>query len=306
MATVNNRSGIVQAVVFNGVDAGGAMSAHITAGYDEIIETEPDGLEVPISDRGTQFVRGVLVSQDWLHIIDLLTGTVGTYVAWERKSGVAAATGYIQHTLTNPVIHNVRIDFTKGQYGTITAEFECRAADETKTIADMWGMLDDQAAPTYVSAARGGWRLHSASLNPFVTPVTIHHITAFSFGIKLDLVKACNDSDIAYTCVDARLDGARPTGSITFQDGEIDTAQLLAQRLVLHARAPLGLTVKQSAGGTDQKIIISGVCFDSAASNSGAANPKFSDYTLPFRATSDATAPLTLSGVDPIISIENA
>jgi len=161
MATVNERVGVIQASVINGIDAGGTMSARIEAGYDEIIESEPDGLEVPISDRGAQFVRGTVVTQDWVKAVELLTGTVGSYCFSERQSGVAVDTGYIKHTITNPVIHNVRLDFNKGGYATAAFDFECRAADDAKTIADMWGMLDDQAAPTYVAAARGGWRVQS-------------------------------------------------------------------------------------------------------------------------------------------------
>ena len=298
MTTVNQRVGVIQASVINGIDAGGTMSARIQAGYDEIIESEPDGLEVPISDRGAQFVRGTVVSQDWIHAVELLTGTLGTYVFHERQSGVAALGGYITHTITNPVIHNIRIDLTKGGYATVTFDFECRAADEIETIADMWGMLDDQAAPTYVTAARGGWRVQTALHGA----VNIYHVSSFSFALKLDLVKACNDADVAYTCVDARLDGARPTGSITFQDSSIATAQLKAQQLGLAARASLVLTVTQSGGAAAKTITILGVIFDSLGSNAG-SNVKFTDYTMPFRVTNDITTELTVAGTNKIIVI---
>ena len=36
MATVNNRVGLPQAIVINGIDTGGAMTARISAGYDTI------------------------------------------------------------------------------------------------------------------------------------------------------------------------------------------------------------------------------------------------------------------------------
>jgi len=302
MATVNERVGVIQASVINGIDAGGTMSARIEAGYDEIIESEPDGLEVPISDRGAQFVRGTVVTQDWVQAVELLTGTVGTYCFSERQSGVAVDTGYIKHTITNPVIHNVRLDFNKGGYATAAFDFECRAADDAKTIADMWGMLDDQAAPTYVAAARGGWRVQSTTFDDGLDVINIYHVTAFSFGLKLDLVKACNDADVAYTCVDARLDGARPTGSITFQDSSIATAQLKAQQLAMHARDTLVVTVTQSGGATAKTITIAGVVFDSLGSNAG-SNVKFTDYTMPFRVTNDTTTQLTLAGENKIIEI---
>jgi len=300
MPTVNQRVGIVQAMAINGVDAGGAMSARISAGYDEILESEPDGLEVPISDRGTQFVRGTISSQDWTEAVNLLTGTVGTYVFYERRSDVVVATGFIKHTITNPVIHNMRIDITKGQYGTVTFDFECKAADPTKTIADMWTMLDGQAAPTYISAARGGWRVTTALLGS----LAIYHVTAFSFSLKLNLVKACNDADVAYTCVDARLDGARPTGSITFQDSAITASKVKAQQLLVAARATLVVTVTQSGGVAAKTITIAGVCFDSGASNA-APNTPFTDYTMPFRVTNDTTTQLTLAGTNKIIAIAN-
>lgn len=300
MPTVNERVGIIQAMAINGVDAGGAMSARITAGYDVILESEPDGLEVPISDRSCQFVRGTISSQDWTEAVNLLTGVVGTYIFYERKSGEAAATGHIKHTITNPVIHNMRIDISQGGYGTVTFDFECKAADPAKTIADMWAMTDDQAAPTYVSAARGGWRVSTTLLGA----LAIYHVTAFSFSLKLNLVKACNDADVGYTCVDARLDGARPTGSITFQDSSIATAKIKAQQLLVAARATLVVTITQSGGVAAKTITILGVCFDSGGSNS-AANTPFTDYTMPFRVTNDTTTQLTLAGTNKIIAIAN-
>lgn len=305
MATVNKRVGIPQAVAINGVDAGGVMRAEIQAGYDQIVESEPDGLEAPISDRGVQFVRGTIVTQDWIEAVNLLAGTVGTYVFYERKSGVAAATGYVKHTLTNPVIHNVKIDFAQGRYGTVSLDFECKAADETKTIADMHGMTDDQAAPTYVSAARGGWRISSAVLNPGASEVDIYHLTAFSFGLKLGLAKACNDADVAYTCVDARLDGVKPAGSITFQDSGVTAAQLKAQQLALHARASLVVTVVQSGGATAKTLTVAGVVFDSFGSRAASAQD-FDDFTMPFRVANDTGTPLTLAGANKILTIADA
>jgi hypothetical protein len=285
-------------MTINGVDAGGMMSARIEAGYDEILNTEPDGLEAPISDRGCQFVRGTIVSQDWIEAVNLLTGTVSTYIFYERRSGVAAATGYIEHTLANPVIHNIRLEFRQGGYATVTFDFECKADDETSTIADMWVMADTQPAPTYITAARGGWRVQTALLGA----VNIYHVTAFSFSLTLGLVKACNDADVAYTAVDARLDGSKPTGSITFQDSSIATIQLRAPKLLLAARASLVVTVIQSSGASAKVITIAGVVFDSLGSNQ-AANAPFSDFTMPFRVANNTTTQLTLAGTNKIIAI---
>ena len=64
MTTVNNRLKKPQALVINGVDAGGIMTARILMGFDSRIASAPDGLEVPLSDREIQFVRGTVVTQD--------------------------------------------------------------------------------------------------------------------------------------------------------------------------------------------------------------------------------------------------
>jgi hypothetical protein len=89
MATVNKRVGLPQAVTINGVDAGGAMVARIQEGYDNILRSAPDGLQVPVKDKEAEYVRGEIVTQDWVEAVNLLTGTVGTFVFYERKSGVA-------------------------------------------------------------------------------------------------------------------------------------------------------------------------------------------------------------------------
>jgi len=299
MATVNNRVGLPQAITINGIDAGGVMTAVINAGYDNIMRSSPDGLQVPLKDKEIQFVRGTIVTQDWVHAVELLTGAVGTYVFYERKSGVAPATGYVQHTITNPVISRAAISFAKGGYATVSFDFECKAADEAKTIADMWALLDSQAAPTYVSAARGGYRIKTTV---FDSTINIYHVTAFDFALTLPLVKACNDADIGYTCVDARLDGLTAGGSISFQDAAITGAILICQQLIAAAKGTLVITAAQAQAEADKTITIAGVDFNNI-SNSSDANAPFTEYTAGFDVANDPTTQLTLDDTNKIITI---
>jgi len=302
MATINKRVGLPQAMVINGVDAGGAMTAMINAGFENIMRSSPDGLQVPVKDKEIQFVRGTIVTQDWVEAVNLLTGVVGTYVFYERSSGVAEATGYIEHTITAPVIHRISINFTKGGYTTASLDFECRAADETKTIADMWALLDGQAAPTYISAACGGFRVVSAVHGVDPNDIDIYHVTAFDFTLTLPLVRACNDGDVAYTCVDARLNGLTTGGSISFQAGEITGAVLTCQELIAAAKAALVITCKQSQGAADKVITIANVDFNNISSSSD-INALFTGYTAAFDVANDPDTPLTLETAPKIIEI---
>ena len=302
MTTVNNRLKKPQALVINGVDAGGTMTARILMGFDSRIASAPDGLEVPLSDRDTQFVRGTVVTQDWVHAIELLTGVVGTYVFYERKSGTAVETGFVKHTITNPVIHRISIGCAQGRYITVSFDFECRAADPTKTIGDMWTALDSQAAPTYVPAARGGYRVQSCTHGTGGTQVVVNHVTDFEFNITMPLTKACNDSDIGYTCCEAELSGLAAGGSVGFQDAAITASVLVCQQLAAAAKGALVLTVTQSQGAAAKAITIAGVEFDNAGSNSDAAAP-FTGYTGSFTVVNDATTQLTLAGANKIVAI---
>ena len=305
MATVNKRVKKPQAHVINGIDAGGGRSIRYTEGCDDVAVSAPDGLEVPVRDKSVQFVRGTVISQDWVHAVELLTGTVGTYVFYECKSGVAPATGYIMHTLTNPVIHRIRIEVSSGagnnNYATVTFDFECKAADETKTITDMHAITDDQTAPTYVSAARGGIRIEAAAHGA----TTIYHTTAFEFSIAMNLVKACNDGDVGYTCVEAELDNMQCSGSISFQDSTITAGALLAQGLATAAAAALVLTVRQGQGATAKTVTVAGADFGSLEGDSGAQQP-FTDYRMPFAVANNTGTPLTLSGDNKILTIADA
>ena len=299
MPTVNQRISRPRAMSINGVDAGGMMSATIQEGYDNILRSSPDGLEVPLRDREIQFCRGTIITQDWVEAINLLTGTLGTYIFYERKSGVAEATGFIKHTITNPVIHRINFTEKKGGYATISFDFECRAADPTKTIADMHALTDSLAAPSYIAAARGGFRVKSAV---FATTINIYHIAGFNFAIALGLIKECNDADIGYTCVDALLDGLTANGSINFQDATITGAALLAQRLVTHAKGTLTLTLTQGQGAVAKVITIAGVEFDNANQTSD-MNAPFTAFTVNFEVANDPTTQLTLAGTNKIITI---
>ncbi len=306
MVTVNERLYAPQATTINGVDAGGVMSIRLEEGFDNIIRSAPDGLEGPVKDKEVQRVRGQVVSQDWVEFVNLLNGTLGTKEFWEQKSGVAPATGYVKHTITNPVIHKARIVFnrstTRGQYATVAYDFECRAEDETKGIADMHAILDDQAAPTYVSAAHGGFRIISAAFDTDVDIINIYHVTRFEFEIAMQLVKECNDSDVGYTCVDARFDGLQTRGILAFQDAEIAATQLKAQQLVVHASDQLLLTVKQGQGAANQTITMLGVDFNDFSSNSY-SGADFTEYAMNYDIANSAATPLTLAGTNKIIAI---
>jgi len=300
MATVNKRAGKAQAAVINGVDAGGLMVAAIQAGFDDILQSPADGLEIPLIDRATEFVRGSINSQDWVHLVDLLTGVVGTYVFYERKSGVAVATGYIKHTLTAPVIHRCGINLTHRGYGTANADFECKPADETKGVADMWQLADTQAAPSYISAARGleiTACVHDATL-------TVKHVTGLDFVIAMLMSKASQDGDVGYTAVDAELGGIPPTGTLRFQDSSVkdESTELMAEQLLAAAAGDLVLTVKQSQGATAKTVTIANVVFDSIDTAPAAGTP-YTEYSMPFRVANDADTPLTLAGTDKIITI---
>ncbi|MBW8017435.1 MAG: hypothetical protein FVQ82_14745 [Planctomycetes bacterium] len=304
MATVNKRTSIPQAVVINGVDAGGDMTVRITAGFDQKNQSAPDGLEVPVKDKEIQYVRGSVTTQDWIHAVELLTGALGTLVFYERKSGVAAATGYIKHTIVNPVIHKMRLSISKKRYAEVSFGFECRAADETAGITDMHTTEDTQAAPSYISAARGGVRIISATHGTGGTLLSILHSTAFEFSIALPLVKESNDADVGYTCVDARLDGLGCEGKTSFQDGGVKavTTQLLIQQLIIAAAGPLVLTVRQSQAATNKLITIANVDFDNVYSDSD-VNSEFTGYSADFDIANVAGTPVTLDGANKIITI---
>lgn len=299
MTTVNNRLKRPQALVINGVDAGGLMTARIQKGWDQIVRSAPDGLSVPMRDRQVQYVRGSILTQDWVEMINLLIGTVGTKVFYERRSGIAATTGFVKHTLNKPVIFRANLSFKLGSYAGCSFDYECKPADETKGIADLHTMTDTQAAPTYVTAARGGFRIESAVLGG---SLSIYHVTAFNLAITIPLQKACNDGDIGYTCVDADESGLSVTGSISYQDGVIVTNELLSSRLLAAARGNLVLSIRQSGAAADKTLTIAGVEFDSSE-DSSSADADFTEYTSSFEVANDTTTPLTLSGANKILTI---
>lgn len=304
MATVNKRTKHILSNVINGVDNGGAMSASIQAGYEQVLASSPDGLQVPVKDRYCQFVRGTVTSQDWIEAVNLLTGTVGTKVFYERKSGVAAATGYVKHTLTNPVIYNMRLSITKDGYAMVTYSFECKFTSETATIADMWAMTDSQAAPTYIAAARGGYRISACTHGG---AISVYHLTAFEFSVNIPLMKECNDSDLGYTCVDADIEGGMGcAGSISFQDAEITSSKLKLVDLLLAARGSLVLTVTQSAGATAKTITVAGAIFTGGGENAQARMDMANGFTANYEVGNDATTQLTLAGANKILTIADA
>lgn len=303
MATVNKRANVLQAVVINGVDNGGAMSAAIQAGYDEIVQNAPDGAQVAYKHRGSQFVRGSVRTQDWTTLAELLAGTLGTYICYERKSGTAAATGYLKHTITNPIIYNIKISQKKGQYAEISFDFEVRFTAPESTIATMWVITDTQAAPTAVTGPRGGWRVETALHGA----VNIYHVLGFDFGIGMTMAKACNDSDQGYTAVDCELEGGLAiSGSLEFEDKTITSSKLKAVDLMLAAAAALVLTLKSEGGAANKVVTINGVIFTGGADNMTNSAGSYDSENLSFTVTNNSVTPLTLAGANKIIAIADA
>jgi len=300
MTTVNKRVSTPQASVINGIDLGGTMAIGLREGYDNIIQTSPDGLQLAIVDREIQYCRGTVASQDWTHAIDLLTGTVGTYAFSQRKSGAAALTGYLDHVITAPVIHNLGLRFSKGGYSVANFDFECRAADETKGISDMHTITDSQAAPDYVSAARGGYRIQSCSHGA----LNVYHILSIDIQITLPLAKACNDSDVAYTTVDARLDGIQTAVSLTFQDSGIATSQNTAQQLTVASAADLEFRATQAQSATAKDVTVPDVIFTDVGIDDDASNQNgFATFRANGLITNNTTDLYDLSD---ILTIANA
>ena len=300
--TVNNRVKRVRNIVINGVDAGGAMSMQMMIGYDQRLQSAPDGLGLPTRDRQVQYCRGVLMTHDWTHIIDLLTGTVGTYVCYQAESGAATFT---KHTITAPVIHRAGITISSGQgaqYAVCRAEFECRAANTTAGFADMWVPLAAQTEPSHLSSARGGHRIVSLVHGTDPDDLTIYHTTGLTFQIALPLVRACNDGDVGYTTVDAETDGMSATGSVAMQDASVAGSQLLIQRLLLASRGNLVATVRQSQGAANKVITIANVEFDEGTESTEVTSP-FAGFSLPFTVANVAGTPLTLAGANKILAV---
>ena len=289
MAITNNRVKKPQAVVINGIDAGGAMQATIQAGYDNIIQSAPDGLQIPMVDKETQYVRGTIVTQDWVHALELLTGVSGTLVFYEAESGAAT---YCEHTITKPIIHSIALQFNKGGHGTVAFEFECKAAAAEDTIAVMWVQLAAQVAPTAITAARGGYRITAAAHGG----ASIYHIMSVSFKLTMKLTKACNDGDVGYTCVDAETDGMNGSGAVTFQDAAAALARIVA------AKAALVLTVTQSQGATAKTVTIAGVDFTNIDHNAS-ADADFTGVTANYVIANTVGTELTLAGANPILTI---
>jgi hypothetical protein len=306
MSTVNVRARIVRHCIFNGVDAGGSMSADIEAGYDNSLRSEPDGLGgPPLEEDFLEFVRGRYGTHDWIHLIDLLVGTPGTLTCYERKAGCAEAAGYIKHTILGPVIHTAELAITQDQFAITTAAFECRPGDETKGFAAMFTSADAQNAPdTYMAAARGGWRIVSAVFTPDVgDAITIYHNTAFQFRVALTVDKKSNDGDVGYTQVDLIEESGQYGGSIAFEDTAIASSLVTAQRLVAAGRGTLVLAVRQGAGAADKVVTVAGVKFRQMAKSSGT---KTAGHTCSYAITNSTATPLSIAGTNKIITIADA
>ena len=124
--------------------------------------------------------------------------------------------------------------------------------------------------------------------------------------MAIRMVKACNDADVGYTCVDADLEaGIACGGSLSIQDGSISESQLLANKLLVAAKANLVITCTQSQGATAKVVTIANAAFTGASENAAMSND-FTPFALPFLVANVPGTPLTVAGDNKILTIADA
>ncbi len=293
MAT-NSRTYSPSRPVINGVSVGGLTSVAYEEGFDNKIESSGEGQAFPTKDRRGQFCRGTISCEDWVKMLSILTGTVGTFVVYERISGAAT---FIKHTFTNPVVSAVSLTVSNNKYSAITANFECRAADGTKTIVDMHKVEAAATLPDVVAAEYGGYEINSVVLGS----LAITHVTGLTFNMSATIIKSTGDDDLAYTAVDRVDDNLAVSGSLSFEAGFASTS-LISQQMLIASAADLVVTVKK-AGGTAQKVLtIKSVSFEN---NSGNAQGK-GHTTNSANFTISGSTTLTLTGDTAAVTIADA
>lgn len=290
MTTTNKRTHKIFNIMVNGVAVGGTTMLSLTKSYAQNLTTPADGLQLPLRDRFVQQCSGSLTTHDWSLYSSLLTGAVGTLTGYERNSGVAEATGYTKHTVTNPIFNRFALNFKKNQYATLAADFQCKAADDTKGFLDAHTAQSGQEKPDHQAAGYGGFKLKSLSHGG---SASLKHVQSLTLDIAIPLLTASDDGDIGYTLVEQDLSNIMPTGSVTVQDTQIGTSNLVADDFLEADADDLELTVAQGSGGSDKVLTISGVQFSGDTINW--SNNGFNSVTLPFYISNDPDDVITLA-----------
>lgn len=267
----------------NGVDAGGLMTANINIGFDGIITTPHDGNAFPNTDRLTEFCRGSMVSQDWIECLNVLNGTEGSWVFYERESGAATV---VVHTLSTMVIENVSVNLQHRGYATASFNWECFAATPaTQGFVEMWARLAAQTAPAAITDTARGLEITALTHGG----ATVEQITGLSFNIGGTISKASHDGDQSYNVVERIQGGVPVSGTLTTQDlgaaiGLLD-ASGLADDIVV--------TVKQSQAATAKTLTILDAQFTNLSTTSDTTSSGYTEYSLDFVCNGNALTTAT-------------
>ena len=267
--TVNRRTmqafhggALTTTAVINGIAAGGLVNGTIDYGYEDILTTPADGTTFPEVDRLTQFVRGNITSQDWVNVLAVITGTVSSYIWYERESGLATV---CKNTLLNPVIHQAGITLTHRQHATCNWAFECKAADDDDGFAALFAADTGAVLPAAVTPSTRGLEIlalaHGGSLD-------IYHVQQLQWNLQATLTRGSGDGDVGYTAVD-RVWGGQPLGgSITIQELNAAGADAKAAMAILAAaEGDLVATVLTSQGGANKTLTLKNVVFTTSQQN---------------------------------------
>ncbi len=266
-----------------GIDAGGLMTANIQAGYDDILTSPADGNAVPDTDRATKFIRGTMVTQDWVEMQNIIAGVGDEIIFFEKES---TKNTYTRNTLTGVHVHNATLNLAHRGYGTMSIAFECQFDVGDKFI-DVWARDTAVAAAALpdLTAARG------TEITDAVHSVAMPHILGLTLNMAGQLATASHDGDEGITAVDVLYEGTPITGTLTVQDSETVLIRLDDTSLV----TPLVLTIKQSAGAAVKTITIAN-CVFTGLGNSSAAGANYTSYAMDFYVHGDTIGtPLTIA-----------
>jgi len=286
MAIVNNR--LLHAAhlsdlsdvagIINGIDAGGLMSASIQAGFDDVIAAGYDGFSMPEVDRFTQFVRGSVITQDWIEVLNILAGTVSRYTFYERNSGGPT---FRRNELQWPYIHAASINLAHRGRADCSFNFECWFDNTNSDISKIWTTSDliSDSTVSDTIAYSPGLEIETCIHDPGVGDSDIYHVLGFSMTIAGQLSRASADSDVGYTAVDIGWGGQPISGTLTIQDAERHHTLLAA------GKADLILVIKMAQGAASKTLTVKDVVFTNldSTSNSGAG---YTGYTLNWVQTS--------------------
>jgi len=271
----NQRTFQAQALVLNGVAAGGLASMSFEARFTPL-ESTPDGaIGTEDVDRHSLDVNVNIQCTDVAKVNAILDAAVGNTTFSGKESG---ATTWHNYTVAGIVITGCSLDLRKGADATLGLTGKVRFATPAADLDEVILLTGAVGTPPTLTYPARLYRPNTASFDPDGAPAAIApiHVESVALALAANVISDSNDADVGMTAVD--IAGWRSLQTtLVYRDAKAVSPSHITAQLLAAVRGNLTVSLLGRGGAANKVLTVNNCLWTGANQREGA---EYAEFTL--------------------------